>query len=268
MTIETGVFLPSSSPRPGQPISVEIRESARFAEEAGLDSVWSTDHLVASAPIMDSTVVLATAAAVTERITLGFGVLLPALRPAAWAAKQVSTLQLLSGDRIVLGVGTGNPEHGDIGWRAAGVSFQDRGARTDEALRVLPGLITGAATVLDDGTAVTLAPGSTLPPVLVAGNGRRALRRAAEFGDGWLSIGMSVEQVASALVSLTELAEEHGRPSPRAAVVAPVLGTDPRQAADQLAAYAAAGTERVVLAPTGAGWRQDYEFAAAVRAAV
>ena len=71
--------------------------------------------------MLDSTVVLATAAAVTERITIGYGVMLLALRPVAWAAKQISSLQYVSGERVVLGVGTGNPAHGDIGWRAAGV---------------------------------------------------------------------------------------------------------------------------------------------------
>jgi len=109
VTIKIGVILPTSTPDPAQPIMGDVRASARLAEELGLDSVWSTDHLVASAPILDSSVVLATAAAVTDRITIGYGVMILALRPAAWAAKQISTLQYVSGNRVVLGVGTGNP---------------------------------------------------------------------------------------------------------------------------------------------------------------
>ena len=93
MAIKIGVFLPVSTPDPSRPILGDVRASARFAEQAGLDSVWTTDHLIASAPMLDATVVLATAAAVTERITIGFGVMLLALRPAAWAAKQISSLQ-------------------------------------------------------------------------------------------------------------------------------------------------------------------------------
>jgi hypothetical protein len=89
VTIKIGVILPTSTPDPARPILGDVRAGARMAEEAGLDSVWSTDHLVASAPILDSTVVLATAAAVTDRITIGFGVMLLALRPVAWAAKQI-----------------------------------------------------------------------------------------------------------------------------------------------------------------------------------
>jgi alkanesulfonate monooxygenase SsuD/methylene tetrahydromethanopterin reductase-like flavin-dependent oxidoreductase (luciferase family) len=213
VTIKIGVILPASTPDPAHPIIGDIRASARLAEQLGLDSVWTTDHLIASAPMLDSSVVLATAAAVTERITIGYGVMLLALRTPAWAAKQVSSLQYVSGNRIALGVGTGNPVHGDIGWRAAGRSFADRGRRTDESLRVLPALVTGEPAVLEDGLEVTLSPGSAMPPV------------------------------------------------PRATVVGPALDADPGKAAAQLAAYAEAGTERVILSPSGDAWQRDYERA-------
>jgi alkanesulfonate monooxygenase SsuD/methylene tetrahydromethanopterin reductase-like flavin-dependent oxidoreductase (luciferase family) len=265
MSVEIGVILPTSTPDPERVILGDVRASARFAEDNGLDSVWATDHLVASAPMLDSTVVLAMAAAVTERITVGFGVMLLALRPVAWAAKQVSTLQRLSGDRLVLGVGTGNPAHGDIGWRAAGAPFPDRGDRTDQALRLLPALVTGQVAQLDGGLAVTLAPGSTMPPVLIAGNGSRARHRAAEFGDGWISIGLSPDDVAEGVAELTGLAARHGRPAPRATVVGPMVDADPKLAAAQLIRYAEAGAERVILPPTGPDWKRDYEFAARVR---
>lgn len=266
MALEIGVFLPTTVPASEQPVVGEVRASARFAEEIGLDSVWSTDHLVATSPMLDSTVVLATAASVTDRIAIGFGVMLLALRPVAWAAKQISTLQHVSGDRLVLGVGTGNPAHGDVGWRAAGTSFEDRGPRTDEALRVLPGLVTGRTTTLADGLEVTLAPGATMPPVLVAGNGKKALARAAAHGDGWASIGLSPAEVAVELAVLDGLAAQYGRPTPKATVVGPALDADPGKAAARLSEYAAAGTERVILAPNGPDWRWDYEFAARVRA--
>ena len=60
---------------PGAADPGDVRASARLAEKMGLDSIWSTDHLVGSAPMLDSAVVLATAAAVTDRITIGFGVM-------------------------------------------------------------------------------------------------------------------------------------------------------------------------------------------------
>jgi alkanesulfonate monooxygenase SsuD/methylene tetrahydromethanopterin reductase-like flavin-dependent oxidoreductase (luciferase family) len=190
--------------------------------------------------MLDSSVVLATAAAVTERITIGYGVMLLALRPAAWAAKQIST----------------------------GISFADRGRRTDEFLRVLPALVTGEPALLEDGLEVTLSPGSVMPPVLIAGNGQRALRRAAAYGDGWISVALPPDEVVSGLAALGQLAAGHGRPVPRATVVAPALDADPGKAAARLAAYAEAGTERVILSPSSADWQRDYEFAADLLAAL
>ncbi|WP_107654312.1 LLM class flavin-dependent oxidoreductase [Nocardia suismassiliense] len=268
MTIEIGVILPTSAPDPAQPILGDVRASARLAEELGLDSIWSTDHLVASAPMLDSTVTLATAAAVTERIGIGFNVMLLALRPVAWAAKQISTLQQLSGNRLVVGVGTGNPAHGDIGWRAAGASYADRGRRTDGALRVLPGLVTGQPTVLDDGLEVTLAPGSVLPPVLVAGNSVRARRRAATYADGWITIQSDLEQLTKDVAELQEFAAQRERAPLSVAAVVPGLPSDVDEAAAQLSAFAARGVGRAILVPTGPEWQRDYEFAAKVRAAL
>lgn len=268
MPVEIGVVLPTSTPDPAQPILGDVRASARWAEQAGLDSVWSTDHLVASAPILDGTVVLAAAAGATERITLGFGVMLVALRPVAWAAKQVASLQYVSGNRLVLGVGTGNPAHGDTAWRAADVPFRERGRRTDEALRLLPGLVTGAPTALGDDLEVTLAPAAPMPPVLIAGNGEKALRRAARYGDGWVAIGISPAEATAATDRLAGLAQEYGRPRPALTVVGPALDPDTSRAAAQLADYAAAGTERVILTPTGADWQRDYDHAAGLRAAI
>lgn len=268
MTVEMGVILPTSTPDPEHPILGDVRASARFAEEAGLDSVWTTDHLVASAPMPESTVVLATAAAVTDRVTVGFNVMLISLRNVAWAAKQISALQYVSADRLALGIGTGNPAHGDVAWRAAGVSYEERGRLTDEALRVLPALVTGQPAVLPNGTEVTLEPGSAMPPVLVAGNGKRALRRAAEFGESWISLALSPDEVRAGIAQLDELGARYGRRAPKATIVGPTLDADPEAAAAQVHAYADAGTERVIVAPTGADWERDYEFAAKVRAAL
>ena len=268
MPIEIGVILPTSTPDPRQPILGDIRAAARLAEELGLGSVWSADHLIASAPLLDSTVVLATAAAVTSRVGIGFGAMLLALRPVAWAAKQVATLQYVSGDRVLLGVATGNPVHGDAGFRAAGVSFADRGRRTDAALGVLPDLIAGRAAVLPDGTGATLAPGAAVPPILIAGNSVRARRRAARFGDGWIVLQPDLAVLPGEITELREMAADAGRPAPGVTVMAPRLSDDVARAAAELAGYAAAGAERVILAPAGADWERGYRLAAGIRAAV
>ncbi|GAA3079213.1 alkanesulfonate monooxygenase SsuD/methylene tetrahydromethanopterin reductase-like flavin-dependent oxidoreductase (luciferase family) [Kribbella aluminosa] len=253
MSLEFGVILPTSTPDPERPILGDVKESARYAEEVGLDSIWSTDHLVASAPLLESSVVLATAAAVTERITIGYNVMLLALRPVAWAAKQISTLQYVSNNRVVLGVGTGNPAHGAAGWQAAGVEYADRGRLTDDALAVLPDLIAGTH------PDIKISPSAKVPPIFVAGSGVRAQRRAAKYADGWATIALPPEEVRANLARINELAD--GKQL-KATVVAPQLTGDPLE---QLAAYEAAGTERIILPPTG-DWRHDYDHAAELRA--
>jgi hypothetical protein len=90
----------------------DVRPFARHVERLGLDSVFVGDHLISDRPLLDSVVTLATAAAVTERIRLGFGVMVVPLRHPAWVAKQVASLQHLSGNRVILGLGSGGRVHG------------------------------------------------------------------------------------------------------------------------------------------------------------
>ncbi|MEU8899902.1 LLM class flavin-dependent oxidoreductase [Nocardia sp. NPDC048505] len=262
MAVQLGVFLPTSGSDPAG-----IRDAARLAERSGLESVWATDHLIASQPMLDSTVALATAAAVTDRLRVGYGAMLVALRPVAWAAKEIGGLQQVSAGRVLLGVGTGNPAHGDLGWRAADVPFAERGVRTDRALAALPHLLAGRPTTLSDGLEITLSPSAPVPPVLVAGNSARARRRAAAYGDAWMPIDPGLDRLPALLAELRTLAAASGRPTPRVTVVAPTLAADPRAAAAELTAYAAAGVERVILAPTGPDWRPGYAFARELRAA-
>jgi alkanesulfonate monooxygenase SsuD/methylene tetrahydromethanopterin reductase-like flavin-dependent oxidoreductase (luciferase family) len=128
-SVELGVILPSMSRRDGQP--GDIPAAARQAEELGFESAWVVDQLVAGTgvPVLDSLTSLAGAAAVTSRIKLGVGVLIVPLRPVAWAAKQVATVQYLSDGRVLLGIGAGGDRHA-LSWDAAGVPSRERGRRT------------------------------------------------------------------------------------------------------------------------------------------
>ncbi|MDF5752769.1 LLM class flavin-dependent oxidoreductase [Spongiactinospora sp. TRM90649] len=188
---------------------------ARHAEDVGLESVWVGDHLIPTAPRLDATMVLASAAAVTRRIGLGFGVMVPVLRGAAWVAKQVVSLQHLSGDRVLLGVGVGGPVHGDMAFRAVGVPYRERGRRTDELLAVLPDLVEGRTVDLD-GHEVTLSPGADMPPLLIAGGAgsEPALRRVARYADEWFPAFTGQGAFAASAQRIAELAAEYGRPVP------------------------------------------------------
>src|SRR3954469_25437422 len=101
-----GVLLPTFDPlRTGRQPSPG--EAARLAEDLGFDAVWVGDHLACPAPVLDAPTCLAAAAAVTNRIALGLSVMLLGLRRPAWAAKQLATIDALSGGRLRLGVGVG-----------------------------------------------------------------------------------------------------------------------------------------------------------------
>ena len=188
-----GVFLPSMSGPKDQP--GDMAATARHAEDLGLESVWVVDQLVAGtgAPFIESVVSLAAAAGATTRVRLGLGVMILPLRPVIWVAKQVASLQLVSHDRLILGVGAGGDRH-DRSWAAAGVPRRERGRRTDAALRVLPALVAGVPTHLDDGPdspPIQLAPAATVPPILVGGMSEAAMARTVEHGDGWFVLPVS-----------------------------------------------------------------------------
>ncbi len=211
-----GVLLPTFDPvHTGQ--VPPVVDAARLAEDLGFDGAWVGDHLWGHAPWLDATAALAAAAAVTNHLKLGFSVMLLALRPPAWAAKQIQTIDALSGQRLTVGVGVGGeyPEE----FEAAGVAVDQRGKRVDEALSVLPDLLLGRRVDYDGDTlavhASPLAPAMARPPrILIGGRGDVALRRTVRFGDGWLPMWLSPEQLIERGARLRELAAASGRPAP------------------------------------------------------
>lgn len=210
--LNIGVFLPTMSPISDVP--PDAVAAARRAEELGFESVWVIDQLVAGSQMAfhESATVLAAVAAATERVKLGFGVMVLPLRPVAWVAKQVSTLQHLSGDRVILGIGIGEDRHPGS-WGAVGVPRRRRGLLTDEALCVLPDLIAGRSVPGEDGVEFRLLPGATVPPILAGGISQAALNRAVAVG-GWFGLPVPPAEIARLRDTLTELAVARNRPTP------------------------------------------------------
>jgi alkanesulfonate monooxygenase SsuD/methylene tetrahydromethanopterin reductase-like flavin-dependent oxidoreductase (luciferase family) len=297
MGLKIGVILPGigGQERDG----VELTAAARHAEDIGLDSVWHGDHLAAGMPSLDCTIALATAAAVTERIDIGASVYIPAIRPLAWAAKQIASLQHVSRGRFILGVGSGG---GPAQWAAAGVPYAQRGRRTDTALELLPQLLAGKAVELVDEPGrpeVELAPAVWMPPIWVGNASPVAIRRAAWAGQGWFPSLIPADDLAAGAARLAELAADHDRPSPVVAIGAagalgsgpgiptreeiaatisdaygmtperaatiPITG-EPGQAAERLAAYQAAGAGHIVMGFSGGDWRRQCDLLAEARA--
>jgi probable F420-dependent oxidoreductase len=185
-------------------------------EELGYDSAWTSEHIFFYFPTFDALTSLAAMAARTTRIRLGTAVLLLPLRPAALAAKEIASVDIISGGRVVLGIGVGGEYPKEF--EAVGVPVRERGARTDEALRVLK-LLYGEDNVRFDGRftkldGVTLAPKPAQPggpPLWVAGRSEAAMRRAGRFGDGYVPYLFSPERFRDGLAKAREHAEKAGR---------------------------------------------------------
>jgi alkanesulfonate monooxygenase SsuD/methylene tetrahydromethanopterin reductase-like flavin-dependent oxidoreductase (luciferase family) len=216
MRVDVGAALPEAT-APGAALP-DVAGLARLAERAGLDCLWAEDRLVAGQmSVLDSSLTLAAAAAVTDRIAIGFAVYVPSLRPLAWAAKQIASLAHIAGSgRLRLGVGLGGGPAEE--YHAAGFHREQRARRTDEFLRLLPGLLGGQPTPVPDAPgspAISLRPAMPVPPLWIGGQSTAALRRAVRFGDGWLSGFQTPREFAASAARLGELSDEAGRARPR-----------------------------------------------------
>src|SRR5881396_3092146 len=164
------------------------------AEEAGFESVWTGEHVAmpirdnpvptpAETPFLDSLIALANVAAHTRRLRLGTGILVLPHHNPVLLAKALTTLDLVSGGRLIAGFGGGYVE---AEFRALGVSFKDRGAITDEYLEAIRVLWTEELPRFQgrhaafDGIRFEPKPRQRPhPPIVVGGHAPPALRRAA-----------------------------------------------------------------------------------------
>jgi probable F420-dependent oxidoreductase len=188
--VHFGVILPNFG---HESSTAGIRTIAEAAEELGFHSVWTTEHIVVGPEgvnpygrVYDSLVTLGWIAGWTERIGLGTSIVLVPLHNPFHLAKQVATLQELSGGRFTLGVG--------MGWHRDEFAFMDdpfegRGRRADEAIRLMRALWRGERSF--DGqfwsyrNATAEPHPSPQPELWVGGSSDRAIRRALALGDAW-----------------------------------------------------------------------------------
>ena len=185
-----GVTLPNYG-RDSNPAG--IRRVAELAEELGFDSVWTTEHIIVGPEgvdpygrVYDPLVTLGWIAGWTKRIGLGTSIVLVPLHNAMHLAKEVATLQELSGGRFTLGVGMGwHKDEFDF----MGVPFEGRGRRADEAIRLMRALWNGErdfkGEVWSFHDATSEPHPSPIPEIWVGGASERAIRRAIELGDAW-----------------------------------------------------------------------------------
>ena len=205
-----------------------MRRIATTAENAGYESLWTAEHVLLvdpqgggspfppDAPFVDTIASLAFLAAATDRIKLGSGIILLPQRDPIVLAKELAGIDVLSGGRLLVGVGVGYVP-GE--YEALGIPYAERGARMAEHIDVLRSMWSDAPehhgrfasfSGVQQRPRPIQKPG---PPIHIGASARPALRRAVARAEGWYGFFQDLDATAAALATLAELADETDRPS-------------------------------------------------------
>jgi probable F420-dependent oxidoreductase len=242
---------------------------AQCAEACGYDSVWSGEHVALNldtdfsrygskrpygprSNFLEPMSVLAAVGQATTTVRLGTGILIAPLRNPVMLARTVTTVDVLSGGRLDLGVGVGwnEPEFVNVG-----ASYSDRGRRTDEMLQVFDVLF-GQESPEFHGTFYDFGPigfepkpiQRPRPKTLIGGYSPAALRRAAKYGDGWYGAGRA-DNVGSIVTQLRKELHAAGRGDVAFEILVTAIEGAPTR--DELERLADQGVHRVVMIPWG-----------------
>jgi probable F420-dependent oxidoreductase len=249
-------------------------DATQAAEELGYESVWLPEHLIftramsrsphpgeehppvpADTPIYDAFTCLGFLAARTERVRLGTHVFNVGLRHPFTTARGVQTLDLLSNGRFEFGIGASWLEEE---WKATQLDFATRGRRVDEAIAVCKKLFTeetishsGEFFSFDEVVFEPKPAQKPWPPILVGGESKPALRRAARDCDGWIGMAHTFESAAGQIAILREMLADFGR---EAVPFQIVLG-GPVTSLDDVRRWEDLGVTRLIVSP----WRRSPE---------
>jgi probable F420-dependent oxidoreductase len=251
----------------------EVQALVGLAEQAdalGFDSVWTHDHVfnvahvlerIGGRPYYEPLTLLSYVAARTTRVKLGTSVLVLPYHNPIRLAKTAATLDVLSGGRLVLGVGVGAVENE---MEAMGTPFKERGAFTDEAIAVMRTLWRDEDPSFNGrysqfaGMKFAPKPAQQPIPIVIGGVSKAAIRRAARLGDGWQPLGLSPEALEAGIAQLREEARACGRDAAKipVSIAMSITQSTPRRAAlgttaadivKSAQAYARAGAESLLV---------------------
>jgi probable F420-dependent oxidoreductase len=248
-------------------------ELAGSAEQAGFESIWTVDHVVVpagyrstypydpsgrlpsgeDAPFPDPLIWLAYVAGATSSIRLATGILILPQRNPLVLAKELATLDHLSSGRMTLGVGVGWLEEE---FRALGIPFEQRGARTEEAITAMRTLwsqdratMEGATVRFRDVYLRPQPPGGTIP-IHIGGHSRVAADRAGRIGDGYFPFGVGRDDLPGLVEVMQRAARAGGRDPRSLELTVSSYATGEDQARAEVEALEALGATRVVIPAT------------------
>jgi probable F420-dependent oxidoreductase len=235
----------------GPASSRELVTAAAQAADAtaAIDDVWVVDHVAippddaegSGGRYLDPLALLAYLAGVTRRVGLGTAVLVLPYRPPLPTAKWIATIQEVSGERLLLGVGVGwmEPE-----FRALGVDPRRRGRISDDTLAFLDRCFADDV-VEANGQPFLFKPRPRRPPLFVGGSPTHAFRRAIAHRAGWLPMGLPPAALREPAAEFRRRAADAGLESPEIAVMTSIPD-DAAAARDLVDAYADAGATRLI----------------------
>ncbi len=250
------------------------------AEELGFDSVWVSEHVfnvsyvydrLGGRPYYEPLAMLSYLAATTNRVGLGTSVLVLPYHNPIRLAKTAATLDVMSGGRLLLGVGVGVI---DQELEAMGSSPTERGAITDEAIAVMKELWTQEDPSFQGRyhsfSGMKFSPKPIQKPhipLLIGGVSHAAIRRAVRLGNGWHPTALPPEELNEGIRYLRERAQAAGRAASEVPVSVSIpmgeggagrysLGRDPAEMLQKAHTYESLGVDRMVISP-GTGDPQE-----------
>jgi probable F420-dependent oxidoreductase len=232
-----------------------LTECAQIADRSTLDAIWFNDHLgfppelPGGTPvpremgnILDPLGLANFIAACTSRIKFGTGVLVLPYRPEIVTQKLLTTIQVLSGNRFLLGVGTGYLE-GEF--QALGVSKSQRGKLTDQTIDFLRESAEHEQ-IESNGYPLILKPKLNCPPIYIGGAADVAIPRTVSRGDGWMPMGTLPGALAPLIAKLQEAGAAAGRKGLEVVMMKTLPMQDPAAANEMAQAYQQAGVTHLI----------------------
>jgi probable F420-dependent oxidoreductase len=238
---------------------------ARMAEQAGFDSLWTGEHVVLpdpqappspmppAFPVLDPAIALTLVSQHTKRVKLGTGIIILPQRNPLVLAKELASLDIISKGRLLFGVGIGylEPE-----FRALGIPFEDKGARTMDYLRAMQAIWTQAKPSYD-GRFVTFSGIDAQPrpmqkphpPIVFGGHTAPAFRRTVEIASEWYGFAQNVDSTKRCVDGLRAAGAERERPRELGRLQINVTPPPGLPDADTVRRYEDLGVDRLILLP-------------------